>query len=74
MSPDALRRRCARAARKIGRDITAQLGDGVVAVKFGRSWRVRFGSGNLSGACPTAQRRSHERSQNKEERQAHPAH
>lgn len=46
MTPNALRCRCRRAQRKdraTGR-VTAPLGDGVVAVKFGRSWRVRFES------------------------------
>ena len=42
LSPQALRKRCTRGARKIGRDVRTQLGDGVVAVKIGRSWRVRF--------------------------------
>lgn len=41
MTPDALRKRCVRKARKVGRDVVAQLGDGIVAVKFGRLWRVR---------------------------------
>jgi len=42
MTPDALRKRCARAARKVGRDVQSHLADGIVAVKFGRTWRVRF--------------------------------
>lgn len=41
-SPTALRARCRRRARKVGRDIVAHLGAGVVAFKFGRSWRIRF--------------------------------
>lgn len=42
LTPNALRKRCAKQARKVDRDVVAQLGDGVVAVKFGRTWRVRF--------------------------------
>jgi hypothetical protein len=42
MSPLALRKRCSRRARRIGSDVVANLGDGVVAVKIGRTWRVRF--------------------------------
>ena len=42
LSPEALRARCRRAARRKGKDIVAELGDGIVAVKFGRSWRIRF--------------------------------
>lgn len=41
MTPVALRTRCNRRARRVGRDTIADLGDGVVAVKFGRLWRVR---------------------------------
>src|SRR5579883_3280763 len=41
MTPIALRARCRRAARREGRSIVAHLGAGVVAYKFGRSWRVR---------------------------------
>lgn len=43
MTPCALRCRCRRAQvldRRTGK-IEAPLGDGFVAVKFGRSWRVR---------------------------------
>lgn len=43
MTPVALRARCRRAQRmdrRTGR-VEAALGDGFVAVKFGRSWRVR---------------------------------
>ena len=36
----ALRARCRRAARKVGRDIVADLGMGVIAKKLGSSWRV----------------------------------
>jgi hypothetical protein len=42
LTPLALRARCRRAARREGRSIVAHLGAGVVAFKFGRSWRVRF--------------------------------
>jgi hypothetical protein len=45
MDPNALRARCRRAARRVaGFGIEAQLGAGVVAVKFGKSWRIRFPS------------------------------
>jgi hypothetical protein len=42
LTPLALRARCRRAARRVGREIVAHLGAGVVAYKFGRSWRVHF--------------------------------
>jgi hypothetical protein len=42
LQPEALRARCRRAAVREGREIVAHLGGGVVAFKFGRSWRVRF--------------------------------
>ncbi len=42
LTPVALRARCRRAARREGRNVLAHLGAGVVAYKFGRSWRVRF--------------------------------
>jgi len=42
MTSGALRARCRRCARKVGRDVVAPLADGVIAVKFGRSWRIRF--------------------------------
>jgi hypothetical protein len=38
----ALRARCRRGAVREGRDVRCYLGDGVVATKFGRTWRVRF--------------------------------
>jgi hypothetical protein len=41
LSAVALRARCRRASRRRGRDVVAELGDGIAAVKFGRSWRVR---------------------------------
>jgi hypothetical protein len=44
LTPLALRARCRRAARREGRTIVAHLGAGVVAYKFGRSWRVHFPS------------------------------
>jgi hypothetical protein len=39
---DALRARCRRAARRVGNTVVAELGGGIVAFKFGSSWRVRF--------------------------------
>jgi hypothetical protein len=42
LTPVALRARCRRAARREGRNIVAHLGPGVVAYKFGRSWRLLF--------------------------------
>jgi hypothetical protein len=39
---EALRARCRRAAMRVGDSIQAQLGGGIVAFKFGRSWRVRM--------------------------------
>jgi len=45
LTPLALRARCRRAARRDGRVISAHLGGGIVAYKFGRSWRVRFAPG-----------------------------
>ncbi len=41
-TPIALRARCRRHARREGREVVARLGAGVVAYKFGASWRVRF--------------------------------
>jgi hypothetical protein len=41
---DALRARCRRAARRRGDIVIAHLGGGIVAFKFGRSWRFRFPS------------------------------
>jgi len=42
MAPTALRARCRRAALRVGDEVVAHLGGGIVAFKFGRSWRVRF--------------------------------
>jgi hypothetical protein len=42
MTPLALRKRCTKQARRVGKDIRAEIGDGIVAVRFGRIWRVRF--------------------------------
>lgn len=39
---DALRARCRRAARRVGNTVVAELGGGIVAFKFGSSWRIRF--------------------------------
>jgi hypothetical protein len=41
-TPTALRARCRRHARRLGRDVVARLGGGVVAFKFGASWRLRI--------------------------------
>jgi hypothetical protein len=42
-SPDALRRRCERAATKLlNGNIVAELGGGIRAFKFGRTWLVTF--------------------------------
>lgn len=41
---NALRARCRRHSRREGRDVVARLGAGIVAVKIGFSWRVRFPS------------------------------
>jgi hypothetical protein len=38
----ALRARCRRHARRVGREVLARLGAGVTAYKFGASWRVRI--------------------------------
>lgn len=42
LDPNALRARCRRAGRRVGHEVIAHLGGGIVAFKFGRSWRVRF--------------------------------
>lgn len=42
MTPLALRKRCTKGARRVGKDIKADIGDGIVGVRFGRSWRIRF--------------------------------
>ena len=42
LAPDALRARCRRAAKRVGDTTVANLGGGIVAFKFGRSWRIRF--------------------------------
>jgi hypothetical protein len=39
---EALRARCRRAAKRRGDATVAHLGGGIVAFKFGTSWRVRF--------------------------------
>jgi hypothetical protein len=43
-NPTALRARCRRHARRVGREVIARLGAGVVAFKFGASWRLRIES------------------------------
>ncbi len=42
--PQALRARCRRAARRHGGAATVPLGGGIIAFKFGSSWRLRFPS------------------------------
>jgi hypothetical protein len=39
---DALVKRCARNARRVGKDVVAHLAPGVDGIKLGRWWRVRF--------------------------------
>jgi hypothetical protein len=41
-TPTALRARCRRHARRIGREVVACLGAGVTAYKLGASWRLRI--------------------------------
>ena len=41
-TPEALRARCRRRAHREGREVVARLGAGVIAFKFGASWRIRF--------------------------------
>jgi hypothetical protein len=42
LNPHALRARCRRRAKKDGRNVVAHLGGGILAIKFGVTWRVRF--------------------------------
>jgi hypothetical protein len=42
LDAEALRARCRRAARREGDTVVAKLGGGIVAFKFGKSWRIRF--------------------------------
>jgi hypothetical protein len=42
VEPAALRSRCRRAAHRAGDAIVSQLGGGIVAFKFGQTWRIRF--------------------------------
>ncbi len=42
VEPAALRSRCRRAARRCAGASVAQLGGGIVAFKFGQTWRIRF--------------------------------
>ena len=42
LDADALRARCRRASEQVGDAVVAQLGGGIVAFKFGKSWRIRF--------------------------------
>jgi hypothetical protein len=41
-SATALRARCRRHARRVGGEVIARLGAGVVAYKLGSSWRLRI--------------------------------
>lgn len=54
LTPEALCTRCRRRARKVGRDVVAYLADGIVAIKFGRNWRIKFppacAPGNVVGS------------------------
>lgn len=43
-TPTALRARCRRHARRMGREVVALLGAGVTAFKLGTSWRLRIES------------------------------
>ena len=42
LTAEALEIRCRKCARKVGKEVQAHLFDGIVAFKFGRSWRVKF--------------------------------
>jgi hypothetical protein len=42
IDPEALRARCRRAARRHAGAPIVPLGGGIVAFKFGSSWRIRF--------------------------------
>jgi hypothetical protein len=42
LDEQALRARCRRAARKVDNNVIAELGGGIVAIKLGSSWRIRF--------------------------------
>jgi hypothetical protein len=42
LTVEALRARCRRSAALVGDRVEAHLGAGIVAFKFGRSWRFRF--------------------------------
>jgi hypothetical protein len=42
LKPVALRARCRRCSRRVGKNIVANLGGGITAIKLGTSWRVRF--------------------------------
>jgi hypothetical protein len=42
LNANALRARCRRRARREGREVIARLGGGIVAIKFGVTWRVIF--------------------------------
>jgi hypothetical protein len=42
VTANALRARCRRSRRREGASVVADLGGGIRAVKFGRTWRVTF--------------------------------
>lgn len=42
LSEHALRARCRRSVRRVGRQLVAYLGAGITAYKFGKTWRVRL--------------------------------
>lgn len=42
LTAGALRARCRRHARREGRKVIAHMGGGIVAIKMGTSWRLRF--------------------------------
>jgi hypothetical protein len=48
LTAKALLRRLSRHARRRGRHVVAELGDGVEAFKFGRTWRFRISPGGAT--------------------------
>jgi hypothetical protein len=58
MTADALRARCRRAARKVGRDVVATLGLGILGIKLGRSWRIQFPTGEPRASLALGSARS----------------
>lgn len=53
-TPLALRARCRRHARRVGRDVVAHLGGGITAIKLGRSWRISFSTVGTNDGRPLA--------------------